>query len=95
MALQLAKELESGLQAEYWKITKIILVGESSCACVVELFKDGAARLANKASVQRLEYSWAEEENPCSYAALEVSNPMVLCYNKLKSRPEFAGAQDA
>lgn len=96
MALIKSKELPSGISGEY---SKVILkhLDTSSVVCSVFLFKDQTAKEAGKHPMQEQTYSWSGEENPCTIAAMNVvdKNPIKLCYEKLKTLPEFDGAQDA
>ncbi len=96
MALQLNKEMSTGVTGDYWKVTKVILEGEDECLVTVKLFKDSAARLASKLPLETLEYSFKDSENPCLIVEMDEANqnPFFLVYEKLKTLPEFAGALD-
>lgn len=95
MALQKSKELTSGVSGDYWKLLIKELSG-SKTICAVSLYKDAAARAADKSVLESVVYSWSGEDNPCTIAAMDVadSNPIKLCYAKLKTLAEFSGAQD-
>ena len=96
MGLQLSKTLSSGHTADYWRITLLRLLKNGVTECQVELYKDQAAAADNKAAVDGLSYTWEDADNPCTISAMDVvaSNPFHLCYEKLKTLPEFSGATD-
>jgi len=96
MALQVVKEMETGVQGAYWKIQQVVIKGDEYSRCVIQLYKDQEARAADKQSLETLSLVWKDEENPCTVAALEVegANPVKLAYAKIKLLPEFAEALD-
>lgn len=94
MALQLSKDLPSGFSADYWRIESVDLV-PGTTRVIVAIYKDSAARQAGKAAVSQADYSWTADDNPCTLDAMDSgSNAFALAYEKLKTLPEFAGAQD-
>lgn len=96
MALELNKEMPTGVTGNYWKIAKLVLEGEVECLATVQLYKDAAARAAGKLPLETLEYSFRDSENPCLIAEMDTAdqNPFFLVYEKLKTLPEFTGALD-
>lgn len=97
MALSKSKELASGVSGVYWKIMRVQLDCPGNSVFVqVCLYKDSDAKVAGKLPMSQLEYTWSGDDNPCTIAAMDVvsSNPIKLCYAKLKTLDEFSGAQD-
>lgn len=96
MALELSKELETGYNANYWKIDKLdINTKEETSFITVNLYKDNAARLADKKEVFSRTFEWCGNDYPFIVAAMDVDNPLTIAYTKLKTLDEFAGAIDA
>lgn len=96
MALQLAKELDSGISGDYWKVSELSLNGEESVHFTLELYKDQAARDAGKKPLHGEMRSYSGEDNPCTIIAMNAVdvNPFKLLYDKLKLEAEFVGALD-
>jgi hypothetical protein len=96
MALQLSKELDTGVTGDYWRVVLVQLspLGDRSTV-IVCLYKDAAARAADKTPLETREYSWNAADYPFAVAALDEDNPYVIAYEKLKTLPEFVGAVDA
>ena len=95
MALQCTKTLDSGFDANYWQIYDLQLDKlDDRVICNIRLFKDHDARLAEKNPVYQTTYVWAGVDNPCTMDAMDAANsdPWKLCYDKLKTLPEFSGA---
>ena len=98
MGLVLAYELTSGLTAEYYRIISIEIDSTlDSSKCCVALYKDLAARTAEKAPVVNYVFTFTGDDNPCTVVAMDAenSNPIKLMYNKLKTLPTFTNAVDA
>ena len=95
MALQLSKEQPSGVTGDYWRIREV-KVSPSKVECTVELYKDSAARIANKAEMEVTIYVWEGADHPCEVADMDAVNENVysLCYDKLKTLAEFSDAVD-
>ena len=95
MAIRKKKEMASGFEAEYWRISKVLLM-PNSCACYLELYKDEASRRSMKEPVERVELSWVDEDNPCSPEEVErqAKNHFKLCYAKLRQSDEFRDGED-
>lgn len=93
MALELTKELSSGVEGEYWKI-EAIEMNPYKTTVRLALYKDAAARAAEKAPLQYSVHEFYGADNPCSVVALESESAYVLCYDKLKELDEFDGALD-
>ena len=95
MALKKKIELETGIEADYWRISKVLIVGMQSATAYVELFKDEGSRRGSKQPVLRDEFTWAGEDNPFTADGIERGvNPMKICYAKLKEGDKFKGAED-
>jgi hypothetical protein len=95
MALQLTEEMPSGVSGNYFRIENIRLLADST-QCTVVLYKDSAARTADKAPLKIQTFEFVAGDNPCEIATMDLadSNPFKLCYDKLKTLPEFSGATD-
>jgi hypothetical protein len=95
MALRKKKELSTGVEGEYWRIAKVLLLPDS-CACYLELYMNQASRLAQKEPLERMELSWVGEDNPCTADEVERQgkNHFKLCYAKLKQSDDFKDSED-
>ncbi len=82
MAIKKIKELESGIQAEYLKVSGIILIKDTMKVTFL-LFKDKVARDADKEPVQVIEKTFSHE------AADFVKHPFGVCYDKIKLNDQF------
>jgi hypothetical protein len=60
----------------------------------VSVFKDTAARLAGKSSIDYRSYTWSGSDNPFDIAASIDVNPFIVVYGKLKTLIEFADSVD-
>lgn len=93
MALQISKETQTGASGNYWKISRIE-IGYNYSLVNILLFIDSTARQADKQPLQQVSFTFSGIDNPCTPAALETESAYILCYNKLKTLPEFDGATD-
>lgn len=95
MALQLDKELESGVVGNYWKILAVSFdVLARNSFITLALYKDQAARQAGKQYLKLVTYTWNGDDYPFESAAMDAESPLVLAYAKLKNLPDFQGALD-
>lgn len=93
MALQLSEEQSSGISGDYWKVSRIDIVDDNICVCVIELYKDQAARGAGKSSITSKEYRLEGVTSNSEYTSVG-DTPAKLIYEHLKTLPEFTGAVD-
>lgn len=96
MALQKTKQLDSGIEVTYHKVSSLQLEGVAICVVYVQSFKDQQARLDNKQAVEMKQFIFQGADNPCQIEDMNPLNvnPYILVYEKLKTLPEFSGAVD-
>ncbi len=95
MALKMRIELDTGLEADYWRISKVLIVGMQTFTAYVELYKNEQARRSLKQPVFRDEFTWEAESLPVTKEEIERGiNPMKVCYTKLKDSELLRGAED-
>lgn len=96
MALQKTKQLDTGIEATYHKISSFQLEGVTLCVAYVQAFKDQQARQDGKQAIELKQFIFQGAENPCQIDDMNPLNvnPFILIYDKLKTLPEFSGAQD-
>ena len=97
MALQIAREAPTGHVSDYHRVVEVITQqAVRTSRVVVWVYKDAAARLADMARVEELNYYWDGESYPFDLAVLDVEgmNQYRVAYEKLKSLPEYEGAVD-
>ena len=93
MALQLNKELPSGVIANYYKACEPKIDSSSKGGtCVVKLYLNFAARNANKKELVNKVY--VIPEGVFSSLNLANTDARSLVYTYLKTLPEFTGAID-
>lgn len=93
MALQLNKDLPSGLSGNYWRITDaLVSYMRNGSVCKLSLYKDQAAREAGKEPILEQSYAFDGAENP--FTPTDSINVLEALYDKLKALPEFDGSED-
>jgi hypothetical protein len=97
MALIKNKLLGNGFQADYWKIISVIIeCNKNFTICNLSLYKDSTARQDDKEAVEEISFVWDQDNNPFVTTSLPavLTNPIEVCYLKLKTLPEFTDAID-
>ena len=97
MALQLPIVSPTGHTSDYLRVVEVITQqAVRTSRVVVWVYKDAAARAADKARVAELNYYWDGESYPFDLAALDAEgmNHVKAAYEKLRTLPEYAGAVD-
>lgn len=92
MALQVSKELPSGVVGDYWRVLSInILLEDAKAEVTVGLYKDASARQSGKVAI----LTDTKKVGGITIAVLQgAKDPVELVYTKLKALVEFAGAND-
>lgn len=94
MALELTKELDSGVAATYHRVTGLNLdVARQVAHIRVAAYRDQPARQAGKAPLA-VETIIIASGFPFTTVAMDAANPIVLAYRHFKSLARYAGASD-
>ena len=85
MGLQFEKTLDTGMVAEYWKITQLFvdLINQEATVYMF-LYKDQTARQAGKKHIQVYPYQLGGDFYPFTIANLDTKNPVKAAYDQLK-----------
>ena len=95
MALQLEKDLENGFTGNYWKIIAINFdISRQFSDVQLALYKDRETMTARKDYISSENFSWIGGDFPFLSSAMDVSNPIKIAYNKIKTLPGWEGAVD-
>lgn len=97
MALKIKKENQSGVNVEYWKVSKLSLDYQNSNAEIsLHGYIDAEKRAANKSPLQ----TWTQQVSGDEFRlffkseTLDTKNPIKSAYQFLKSIPDWASAED-
>lgn len=94
MALLKEMDQSTGVSASYWRISRVEIVAGQYAEASLLLYIDATARSAGKDPVASASYRFSGSDNPCTTQAMAAANPFVLLYDKIKTLPAFADAQD-
>lgn len=93
MALRLSTALDTGVTAEYYRVTELNLRRESDTAEVwVTLYVDAAARGSGKTGVREYKFNLAGFTLSAMHSH---DDAVALAYDLLKGQDFFSGAADA
>lgn len=95
MAIQLTKELDSGVEASYHRITGLSLDMPNQAAQIqVSGYKDAAARQTGKQPIARRTLRVFGEGYPFTVEAMTAANVIALAYRYIKMQDEYAAGTD-
>ena len=95
MALQMTKNLDSGVAVTYHRVTGLMInMASSDARFVVDSYVDGPARLDGKSPVTQEVFTVHGDTFTLTNAAMGSRSPVALAYDYLKTLPKFAGAVD-
>ena|SRR3990167_329993 len=100
MALQKSLQTKIGIEANYWKITNIILdILNQEAEVMMSLYKDKSARDAGASPIDYRTFTWNDrqipkKEFPFMIAAMDLKNPIKIGYEEIKKSEEFKSALD-
>ena len=95
MAIQMIRELDSGVSVTYHRVTGLsINVTASNARFVVDSYVDGSARQAGKGPADQEVFVMGPDRFTMTNAAMDARSPIALAYDFLKTLERFAGAVD-
>ena len=100
MSLLQKTKTNIGVEAEYWRITNIILdIAEQEAEAMMSLYKDKSARDAGASPIDYRTFTWNDrqipkKEFPFMIAAMDLKNPIKIGYEEIKKSEEFKSALD-
>lgn len=95
MALQKNTLTQYGVDANYWKLAQVNIDCVGLTAHVeLSLYVSRDARIAGNQVISSVAFDWSGENFPFTKDAMAAGSVYVAAYDKIKSLPEFSGAQD-
>ena len=92
MALGLDVELQNGVTATYWRITRAEIDGLANTTKIrLSGYLSETARNEGKRPVKKYEFLWAGENNPVTPAVLMAGQAYAACYAKIKAEVPSIG----
>jgi len=98
MALRLRSVTKENHVGEYWKIVNVNMnVVNRSSRIKIALYENRISRKSGGNPLDYRQYTWEDLENPFTFDTINVEgmDPIEIAYNKIKSFPEWEGAEDS
>lgn len=96
MALVLSKQVDTGVTGDYFRVISCSVdLSHNTASVDVALYLNAANRDSGRSPIEISSYLWRDAANPFTVEALEIKSIIAIAYSKLKSLPEYQGAQDA
>lgn len=87
MALRKSVDCDTGIAAEYWRISRVELYPKNMVTADIECYLNKVARDASKNPVIKMTFTF-------KHSALIDVDIVAWCYNKIKLLDFFTGSED-